>query len=114
MMGVDQAHSGFSLDCVKRMFMGDMCPSLVGKPKLFFIQNYEVLGGPSEDSSLEVDGPAVKDLDAKALHPDSCLTHREADIFWSLCTADVSQLEQPSSSSSVYLWNLSQQLKQER
>uniref|UniRef100_A0A8C8UC55 CASP8 and FADD-like apoptosis regulator n=4 Tax=Peromyscus maniculatus bairdii TaxID=230844 RepID=A0A8C8UC55_PERMB len=114
MMGVDQAHSGFSLDCVKRMFMGDMCPSLVGKPKLFFIQNYEVLGGPSEDSSLEVDGPAVKDLDAKALHPDSCLTHREADIFWSLCTADVSQLEQPSSSSSMYLWNLSQQLKQER
>lgn len=114
MMGVDQAHSGFSLDCVKRMFMGDMCPSLVGKPKLFFIQNYEVLGGPSEDSSLEVDGPAVKDLDAKALHPDSCLTHREADIFWSLCTADVSQLEQPSGPSSVYLWNLSQQLKQER
>ncbi|XP_036029476.1 CASP8 and FADD-like apoptosis regulator isoform X2 [Onychomys torridus] len=114
MMGVDRTHSGFSLDCVKRMFMGDLCPSLVGKPKLFFIQNYEVLGGQSEDSSLEVDGPAIKDLDSKALHPGSCLTHREADIFWSLCTADVSQLEQPSSSSSMYLWNLSQQLKQKR
>ncbi|KAL6088832.1 hypothetical protein STEG23_000693 [Scotinomys teguina] len=114
MIGVNQAHSGFSLDSVKRMFMGDTCPSLVGKPKLFFIQNYEVLGGQSEDSSLEVDGPAIKDLDAKALDPSPCLVHPEADIFWSLCTADVSQLEQPSSSSSVYLWNLSQQLKQER
>ncbi|KAL1770616.1 CASP8 and FADD-like apoptosis regulator isoform X1 [Sigmodon hispidus] len=112
MMGVDQAPSGLSLDCVKRMFMGDMCPSLIGKPKLFFIQNYEVLGGQSEDSSLEVDGPAIKTLNSKPVC--SRLTHREADIFWSLCTADVSQLEQPFRSFSVYLQTLSQKLKQER
>lgn len=114
MMGVDQAHSGFSWDCVKSMFMGDMCPSLIGKPKLFFIQNYEVIGGQSEDSSLEVDGPAIRNWDSKALHPGPSMIHREADFFWSLCTADVSQLEKPSSSSSVYLQNLSQKLQQER
>uniref|UniRef100_A0A8C6QRZ8 CASP8 and FADD-like apoptosis regulator n=1 Tax=Nannospalax galili TaxID=1026970 RepID=A0A8C6QRZ8_NANGA len=114
MLGMDQYHSGFSLDRIKRMFMGDMCPSLIGKPKLFFIQNYEVLEGHPEDSSLEVDGPAMKDVDPKVLQPGPCTVHPEADIFWSLCTADVSQLEQSSSSSSVYLKNLSQQLKQER
>lgn len=110
MMGVDQVYSGFSLENVKDMFKGDSCPSLRGKPKLFFIQNYEAL----EDSSLEVDGPAIKNVDSRRLHPRPCTTHPEADIFWSLCTADVSRLEQPSSSFSVYLQKLSQQLEQGR
>ncbi|XP_007645753.1 CASP8 and FADD-like apoptosis regulator isoform X2 [Cricetulus griseus] len=114
MMVVDQARGGFSLESVKNMFMGDRCPSLIGKPKVFFIQNYEVIGGQSEDSSLEVDGLAITNWDSKAVRPGPSMTHREADIFWSLCTADVSQLEQPSSSSSVYLQNLSQKLRQER
>ncbi|GAB1284998.1 CASP8 and FADD-like apoptosis regulator [Apodemus speciosus] len=113
MMGRDQVYSGFSLDCVKAMFKGDMCPSLRGKPKLFFIQNYESLGSQLEDNSLEVDGPSIKNVDSKPLLPRCCTTHPEADIFWSLCTADVSHLEK-SSSSSVYLQELSQQLKQGR
>lgn len=90
--------------------MGDMCPFLIGKPKLFFIQNYEVLEGQLNDSSLEVDGPAMKDVEPRVLQPGPCTVHPEADIFWSLCTADVSQAEQ----SSVYLQNLSQQLERER
>ncbi|KAH0511665.1 CASP8 and FADD-like apoptosis regulator [Microtus ochrogaster] len=114
MMGVDQAPTGFSLDHVKSIFMGDACSPLRGKPKLFFIQSYEVLSSQLEDSSLEVDGPAVRSLDSKTLSPGPCMVHREADIFWSLCTADVSQVEQPTSSSSVYLQNLSRQLEQER
>lgn len=114
MMGVDQAPTGFSLDYVKSIFMGDACSPLRGKPKLFFIQSYEVLSSQLEDSSLEVDGPAVRSLDSKTLRPGPCMVHREADIFWSLCTADVSQVEQPTSSSSVYLQNLSRQLEQER
>ncbi|XP_052049560.1 CASP8 and FADD-like apoptosis regulator isoform X2 [Apodemus sylvaticus] len=114
MMGVDQVYSGFSLECVKNMFTGDTCPSLRGKPKLFFIQNYESLGSQLEDSSLEVDGPSIKNVDSKPLPPRRCTTHPEADIFWSLCTADVSHLEKSSSASSVYLQKLSQQLKQGR
>lgn len=114
MMGVDQVYSGFSLDSVKNMFTGDACPSLRGKPKLFFIQNYEALGSQLEDSSLEVDGPAIKNVHSKHLHPRPCTTHPEADIFWSLCTADISRLERPSGSFSVYLQKLSQQLEQDR
>ncbi|CAI9164988.1 unnamed protein product [Rangifer tarandus platyrhynchus] len=115
--GVDQTHSGVPLDHIRRMFMADMCPSLSGKPKLFFIQSYVKSEGQLEDSSfLEVDGPSVKSAESKAGKPGAYrdLIHREADFFWSLCKADVSLLEGPSSSPSLYLQCLSQKLWQER
>ncbi|XP_005652498.1 CASP8 and FADD-like apoptosis regulator isoform X1 [Sus scrofa] len=113
--GVDKTLSGFPLDHIRRMFMADVCPTLLGKPKLFFIQIYVTSEGQLEDSSfLEVDGPSVKSMDSKARQPGTCTVHREADFFWSLCKADVSLLERPSSSSSVYLQCLSQKLGKER
>ncbi|XP_045336670.1 CASP8 and FADD-like apoptosis regulator isoform X2 [Leopardus geoffroyi] len=113
--GVDQTQPGFPLDHIRRMFMGDACPSLLGKPKLFFIQNYVVSEGQLDSSSfLEVDGPAVNNVESKARQPAPCTIHREADFLWSLCTADVSLLERSSSSPSLYLKCLSQKLWQER
>ncbi|XP_014640219.1 PREDICTED: CASP8 and FADD-like apoptosis regulator isoform X2 [Ceratotherium simum simum] len=79
------------------------------------VLNYVVSEGQLEDSSnLEVDGPAVKNVDSKTRPPGPCTVHREADILWSLCRADVSLLERPSSPASVYLQCLSQKLRQER
>ncbi|PNJ73645.1 CFLAR isoform 2 [Pongo abelii] len=113
--GVDQTHSGLPLHHIRRMFMGDSCPYLAGKPKIFFIQNYVVSEGQLEDSSLlEVDGPAMKNVEFKAQKRGLCTVHREADFFWSLCTADVSLLEWSHSSPSLYLQCLSQKLRQER
>ncbi|XP_040331767.1 CASP8 and FADD-like apoptosis regulator isoform X2 [Herpailurus yagouaroundi] len=113
--GVDQTQPGFPLDQIRRMFMGDACPSLLGKPKLFFIQNYVVSEGQLDSSSfLEVDGPAVNNVESKSRQPAPCTIHREADFLWSLCTADVSLLERSSSSPSLYLKYLSQKLWQER
>ncbi|XP_073927490.1 CASP8 and FADD-like apoptosis regulator isoform X2 [Castor canadensis] len=113
--GVDQTQSGFSLDQIRRMFTGDVCPFLIGKPKLFFIQNYVVSEGHLEDSSLlEVDGPAMHNMESRVQQPGHYMVHREADIFWSLCIADVSLLERSSSLPSVYLKSLSQKLEQER
>lgn len=113
--GVDQTHSGFSLDQIRRMFTGDACPSLSGKPKLFFIQSYTKSESRLEDSNLlETDGPAVNNVDSKARQPGPGTVHREADFLWSLCSADVFLLEQPSSSPSLYLQRLSQKLRQER
>ncbi|XP_012511080.1 PREDICTED: CASP8 and FADD-like apoptosis regulator [Propithecus coquereli] len=113
--GVDQTHSGFPLHHIRRMFMGDLCPFLVGKPKLFFIQNYVVSERQSEDSSLlEVDGPAASNVETAAQKPGPSMVHPEADFFWSLCTADVSLLERSSNSPSMYLQCLSQKLRQER
>uniref|UniRef100_A0A5F9DF13 CASP8 and FADD-like apoptosis regulator n=1 Tax=Oryctolagus cuniculus TaxID=9986 RepID=A0A5F9DF13_RABIT len=113
--GVDENHSGFPLHGIRRMFTGDSCPSLIGKPKLFFIQNYVVSEGRREDSSLlEVDGPAVNTVEAKAPQPRPSMVHREADFFWSLCTADVSLLARSPGSRSMYLQFLSQKLGRER
>ncbi|XP_059249169.1 CASP8 and FADD-like apoptosis regulator isoform X1 [Mustela nigripes] len=113
--GVDRTHSGFPLDQIRRMFMGDACPFLLGKPKVFFIQNYVDLEDPLDNSSLlEVDGPAVNNLESKAKQPGSSTLHREADFLWSLCKADVSLLERSSSSPSLYLQCLSQKLGKER
>uniref|UniRef100_A0A8C6B6A5 CASP8 and FADD-like apoptosis regulator n=1 Tax=Monodon monoceros TaxID=40151 RepID=A0A8C6B6A5_MONMO len=113
--GVDQTHSGVPLDHIRRMFMADACPSLSGKPKVFFIQNYVTSEGQLEDSSfLEVDRPSVKSAESKARQPGACMIHREADFFWSLCKADVSLLEQSSPSPSLYLKCLSQKLGKER
>ncbi|XP_064142897.1 CASP8 and FADD-like apoptosis regulator isoform X6 [Loxodonta africana] len=113
--GVDQTHRGYSLDHIRRIFMGDLCPSLLGKPKLFFIQIYVVSEDQQEVSSLlEMDGAGVNSVDSKARQPGPCMVHREADFLWSLCRADVALLEQSSSSPSVYLQCLSQKLQQER
>ncbi|XP_044097232.1 CASP8 and FADD-like apoptosis regulator isoform X2 [Neovison vison] len=113
--GIDRTHSGFPLDQIRRMFMGDACPFLLGKPKVFFIQNYVESEDPLDNSSLlEVDGPAVNNLEPKAKQPGSSTLHREADFLWSLCKADVSLLERSSSSPSLYLQCLSQKLGKER
>lgn len=118
--GVNETRSGFPLERIKRIFMGDVCPLLLGKPKLFFIMNYMVLEGQQENSSLlEVDSPAVHiNTQSMERQPASSTVHREADFFWSLCKADVFLLEQPCwkghPPSSVYLQNLSQKLGRER
>ncbi|XP_055967877.1 CASP8 and FADD-like apoptosis regulator isoform X2 [Sorex fumeus] len=111
--GKDETSSGLPLDQIKRIFMADACPSLLGKPKIFFIQNYLVSQGHHvNSSSLEVDGPSVRVVDSSAQH--SNLVHREADFFWSVCRADVFLLKQPSGSRSLYLQNLSQKLRDKK
>ena len=113
--GVDPSSSGLPLDHIRRMFMGDRCPYLVGKPKLFFIQNYVKIEHHPEDCSfLEVDGSAMNNVDSKARQPGPCVVHREADFLWSLCKADVSLLERPSISPSMYMQFLAKKLWQER
>lgn len=114
LFGVDRTHSGLPLDQIRKMFRADACPSLLGKPKLFFIQNYEKSESHVEDSSLlEVDGLAATNMDAKAWR-GVCTVPPEADFFWSLCKADVSLLDQQPASSSQYLQCLCQKLQQER
>ncbi|KAM6178606.1 CASP8 and FADD-like apoptosis regulator [Rhynchocyon petersi] len=113
--GVDHTHSGLSLDYIKKIFMGDSCPFLLGKPKLFFIQSYVVSKDQQEDISLvEVDGPGMNNVEFRARQPGPFMVHREADFLWSLCRADVTLLEQSPSPHSVYLQNLSQTLCQKR
>ncbi|KAH0621641.1 hypothetical protein JD844_023169 [Phrynosoma platyrhinos] len=53
----DHVVPGFSLERVKHYFVGDRCPDLLGKPKLFFIQNYvEARNWEHNTSLVEADG----------------------------------------------------------
>lgn len=93
----DHTFSGFPLEQIKKHFTADSCPELLGKPKLFFIQNYIVSENEEECTSLlEVDGKS-ENFSAKVSIPQG------ADILWSHCKVDVSTLEQSPASSSYYL-----------
>ncbi|XP_020667408.3 CASP8 and FADD-like apoptosis regulator isoform X1 [Pogona vitticeps] len=94
----DQLVPGFPLERVKSFFTGGMCNDLLGKPKLFFIQNYIESGGWQDDTSLvEADG-------------DLCTIPQVADILWSQSMVDASALEKSPGSSSYYLTALAKLL----
>ncbi|XP_074155187.1 CASP8 and FADD-like apoptosis regulator isoform X2 [Sminthopsis crassicaudata] len=110
--GINQPYSGFPLHQIKKFFTGDACPLLLGKPKLFFIQNYVVPKDHRETNSLlEVDSGDGK-VSYSGWGPRSPILHQEADIFWSICKVNVSVLEEAPSSPSFYLHCLSQLLCQ--
>ncbi|KAL1268270.1 hypothetical protein QQF64_033633 [Cirrhinus molitorella] len=93
-----------NLNTVRRLFTSDSCQGLAGKPKLFFIQSYDVsepqrcvscVGCEDvEGGELETDGPVV--LCCRNGIPV------DADIFWSHCSTKGQQLED-SNHQSVYL-----------
>uniref|UniRef100_G3WLJ5 CASP8 and FADD-like apoptosis regulator n=1 Tax=Sarcophilus harrisii TaxID=9305 RepID=G3WLJ5_SARHA len=110
--GISQPNFRLPLHQIKKFFTGDACPLLLGKPKLFFIQNYVVPKDHREANSLlEVDGGDGK-VSYHAWGPRSSSLHQEADIFWSMCKVNVSVLEEAPGSPSFYLHCLSQLLCQ--
>lgn len=104
---MDECSPGLSLDKIRNFFTGRSCPNLVGKPKLFFIQNYitndcEV---QHDGGSLEADGPTDSGA-GQERRRSIANTPNEADIFWSHCKAAERQLQRLSGSSSLYLRTL--------
>ncbi|XP_031614901.2 CASP8 and FADD-like apoptosis regulator [Oreochromis aureus] len=107
LLGTDSTGYGFSINEVRRLFNANRCPSLAGKPKLFFIQRYNV---PKlslhprmnpDDEHLETDGC---DGAVTAAIP------MDADVFWSHCWTDERQLEEEEHSS-VYVNALTNALR---
>ncbi|XP_022519644.2 CASP8 and FADD-like apoptosis regulator [Astyanax mexicanus] len=114
LLGTDPRGSGLGLDYIRQLFTPEFCPGLAGKPKLFFIQSYEVSGGPQgrgraqiwdyEDGELETDGPAVASYRPEVLPAD-------ADVFWSHCSTEEHQLKMVNHRS-VYLQSLRGELQE--
>uniref|UniRef100_A0A8C1GGP6 CASP8 and FADD-like apoptosis regulator n=1 Tax=Cyprinus carpio TaxID=7962 RepID=A0A8C1GGP6_CYPCA len=104
LLATDSHGPGLDLDTVRHLFTSDSCPGLAGKPKLFFIQSYDVsepqrcagyMGCEDEaGGELETDAPVL--LCCKRTIPV------DADIFWSHCWTKGEQLEVPNHQS-VYL-----------
>ncbi|XP_077088278.1 CASP8 and FADD-like apoptosis regulator isoform X2 [Siphateles boraxobius] len=108
LLATDPLAPGLSLDALRTLFSSHSCPGLAGKPKLFFIQSYEVCEEcevcvGQGDGELETDGPGSL-CRSRTLPVD-------ADVFWSHCWTDGHQLETPSHRS-VYLQALRASLTQ--
>lgn len=95
LLGTDSHTAGLQMDNIRRLFTASECPALVGKPKLLFIQRYDV---------EEVQPPGWRDHRDEDLETDGVcnLVPEDADIFWSHCWTDAHQLEQRGHRS-VYL-----------
>ncbi|XP_060786414.1 CASP8 and FADD-like apoptosis regulator [Neoarius graeffei] len=114
LLGTDSyGHTGLQLNTIRQLFLPNSCPGLIEKPKLFFIQGYEISESSNfigfcdhKDGELETDSPAhhrcrVEDLPEEV--PE------DADIFWSHCWTNAKQLEDINHHS-VYLQSLKEAL----
>ncbi|XP_026877493.2 CASP8 and FADD-like apoptosis regulator [Electrophorus electricus] len=106
LLGTDSYGLGLNLDILRRLFAPDSCPSLAGKPKLFFIQGYDgTCAGDWEHSSGE--------LQTDSSHPGACRAEdvaADADVFWSHCWTREQELGKDCHRS-VYLHSLSDALQ---
>lgn len=107
LLASDGSHgSGIRLEDLKQIFNPVRCPSLNGKPKLFFTQIYRTTEVQEKhlmyDECLETDGPSFYSEDAKGI-PVS------ADVLWSMCITEEKLLE-CSGHRSVYLQAVSSAL----
>lgn len=104
LLATDTFSTGLRLDTVRHLFTAEACPMLAGKPKLFFIQRYSVpefqphARTYHRDEDLETDGLSRRDY-----------IPTDADVFWSHCWTDESQLEQRDHHS-IYLTSLTKAL----
>lgn len=100
LLGTDSWITGLPVDSVRRLLAAHRCPALADKPKLFFLQKYNVPefqvnnGIYHRDEDLETDG-----LGSAATGSS---IHEDADILWSHCWTDERQLEKEYHSS-VYV-----------
>nr|XP_005995450.1 PREDICTED: CASP8 and FADD-like apoptosis regulator isoform X1 [Latimeria chalumnae] len=107
-LATDGKINGVSLDRIKEEFAGGSCPSLLGKPKLFFFQNYLVEANrPMFWSMVEPDGFANGDSE---MERGAVSIPSEADILWSCCKVSACLLERSSHQESYYLQSLARVL----
>ncbi|XP_076858333.1 CASP8 and FADD-like apoptosis regulator [Brachyhypopomus gauderio] len=119
LLGTDPRGVGLNLDVLRRLFNPDSCPGLAGKPKLFFIQGYDVSepqwsGGCARHraysgTELQTDGG---ELQTDSSHPTArgLEVAADADVFWSHCWTTERELEKDDHRS-VYLQSLTDALQ---
>ncbi|XP_051957610.1 CASP8 and FADD-like apoptosis regulator a [Xyrauchen texanus] len=104
LLATDSHGPGMMLEDLKQLFSPVQCPSLCGKPKLFFTQIYRTEGAqrrPSMyDEYLETDCPSHHYAGSQG--EDERTVPVSADVLWSVCTTEAELLE-GSGHQSVYL-----------
>ncbi|KAI2659111.1 CASP8 and FADD-like apoptosis regulator [Labeo rohita] len=104
LLATDSSSIGIRLEDLRQLFSPTQCPSLCGKPKLFFTQIYRTTQAPNtpsmDDEYLETDAQACRY--SRGLRADARAVPVSADDLWSVCRAETKLLE-GSGHWSVYL-----------
>uniref|UniRef100_A0A3B3Z667 CASP8 and FADD-like apoptosis regulator n=1 Tax=Periophthalmus magnuspinnatus TaxID=409849 RepID=A0A3B3Z667_9GOBI len=91
LLATDAQHTGLHLETLRRMFTPDNCPALTGKPKLFFIQSYSVPENQAGAGRSFIHGEDLETDGVTGL--GQILVPTDADVFWSHCWTQESQLQ---------------------
>ncbi|XP_033843489.1 CASP8 and FADD-like apoptosis regulator isoform X2 [Periophthalmus magnuspinnatus] len=91
LLATDAQHTGLHLETLRRMFTPDNCPALTGKPKLFFIQSYSVPENQAGAGRSFIHGEDLETDGVTGL--GQLLVPTDADVFWSHCWTQESQLQ---------------------
>ncbi|KAL0180987.1 hypothetical protein M9458_023393, partial [Cirrhinus mrigala] len=95
LLATDSSSLGIRLEDLRQLFSPAQCPSLCGKPKLFFTQIYRTTQAPNtpsmDDEYLETDAPACRY--SRGLRVDARAVPVSADDLWSVCRAETKLLE---------------------
>uniref|UniRef100_A0A9J7Z5Q6 CASP8 and FADD-like apoptosis regulator a n=2 Tax=Cyprinus carpio TaxID=7962 RepID=A0A9J7Z5Q6_CYPCA len=104
LLATDSSRLGIMLEDLRQLFSPTQCPSLCGKPKLFFTQIYRTTEVPNtplmDDEYLETDAPACHY--SRRLCAKTRTIPASTDLLWSVCRAEAKLLE-GSGHQSVYL-----------
>uniref|UniRef100_A0A672MDI6 CASP8 and FADD-like apoptosis regulator n=1 Tax=Sinocyclocheilus grahami TaxID=75366 RepID=A0A672MDI6_SINGR len=111
LLATDSSRLGIRLEDLRQLFSPTNCPSLCGKPKLFFTLIYRTSEAPNtcsmDDEYLETDAPTCHC--SRRQCADARTIPVSADVLWSVCRAEAKLLE-GSGHQSVYMHALSSTL----
>ncbi|XP_051872764.1 CASP8 and FADD-like apoptosis regulator [Pristis pectinata] len=108
-LAVDGTSPGLYFEQIQRYFKGQQCRPLLGKPRLFFVQDFlmatadselEIAGAQSNGDPIQVDGNDWEEI-----------VPQEADILWCCCQVSQSLLHQAPQQPSSFMCTLSKYLR---
>ncbi|XP_072117500.1 CASP8 and FADD-like apoptosis regulator isoform X2 [Mobula birostris] len=107
-LAVDGNDPGLPFKQIQHYFKGQQCRSLLGKPRLFFVQDFlrTAANGELELSSAQSNGDLIQ------VDGNNCeeIVPQEADILWCCCQISQSLLHQAPQQPSSFMRTLSEYL----
>ncbi|XP_048390647.2 CASP8 and FADD-like apoptosis regulator a isoform X2 [Stegostoma tigrinum] len=113
-LAINGRSPGLLFEEIQQYFKGMSCRALVGKPRLFFVQDF-LTASPDPDEVLETDaaqgnGEAVQ-ADGRAWEE---VIPQEADILWCCCRVSEHLILQAGQQPSAFMRTLSEYLREHR